>query len=135
MSKKFTTVLSLVGLAIMLSYQNCGVHNVPTGDAATANNGQSISVTGTIQKATLDKPLVDGCKVLVCSFDNKLQKPVCFIPVRFDSTQFKDGDTVTLNGVIRKDIVTTCMAGDVLQVQKADFVSSPGATPSPSPNL
>ena len=123
MSKFYTGVFIVVGFGVLLGYQNCGTKSLPNGDTSNSDATPTITVSGTVSKASAAAPLVDGCNVLICSFDSKLQKKVCFIPVKWDSSQFNDGDNVEVKGVIRTDIVTTCMAGDVFQVNESHAIS------------
>jgi hypothetical protein len=135
MSKLLSVVLSLVGFVILLGFQNCG--NKPSPSDSTkqdANTSTSVSMQGTVQKATADQPLIDGCKILICAFDNVEQKQVCVIPVKWDTSSFKNGDTVSIQGFKRTDMVSTCMAGEIVQVTSAQVINQASAGSGTAPS-
>jgi hypothetical protein len=124
MSKFWSTVLGLFGLVSLLIFQNCGGKAASSADyngtehALNGTTSNSIQVSGTVTK-----PNLDGCNYLICSIDNTDGKTKCFIPQNMDPALLNEGNVVTVDGIIRNDILTTCMAGSVLQVSDAHLDS------------
>ena len=127
MSKLLSVVLSLVGFAVMVGFQNCGGQPPSSSNSSQGTAKPSaVTMTGTVQKGSATQPLIDGCKVLICSYDNVEKKQVCVIPVKFDTSTFNNGDVVEIEGVVRTDMVSTCMAGEIVQIATAKVISPAG---------
>lgn len=123
MSKKLSVALILVGLGVVLGFQNCGGKALNSGQNGTQAN-TNLTVNGTIMKSNLD-----GCNYIICANDNSTGLTKCFIPQNIDPTLLNDGNVVTVDGTVLENTVTTCMAGSVLQVSTAKLVS--GSTVPP----
>lgn len=126
MSKYWSTTIILVSFALLLGYQNCG-SRLPSMPAAETSTPTTLTVDGTIQKANLD-----GCNYVISAIDNSSGQAVNFVPLKMDPSLLKVGNVVSVTGSIRSDMVNTCMAGPILQVESANLVSGSPA-PSTSP--
>jgi hypothetical protein len=126
MSRLSTTVVLVLTFGMLLAYQNCGTKLQSQNQSGAISSVAAITVNGTVQKS-----MVDGCNYLVCSNDNVSGGTKCFIPTKMDPSLLKDGNVVTVKGVIRDDMMTACMAGPVLEVQNADLDSGSSGSPSP----
>src|SRR5438552_4099474 len=99
----------------LLGYQNCGMKQSQTeykpGDSFGAGQ-EHVMVTGTLQKSG-----IDGCKFLIKNDQNQY-----FIPVQLDPALQQDGSNLKISGTVRTDLVSTCMGGTIIQVDKAEVV-------------
>lgn len=135
MSTIWSGVLILVIFLTLASFQNCGgrLVDIPAEDqgGAPSNHSQKLSLSATVMKADLD-----GCNFLICANDAQDGQTKCFIPRNIDPTLLNDGNVVHVDGTLRSDIVTTCMAGAVLQVNNSSLVSGTvvAASPTPTPS-
>ena len=121
MSKYLALVFILATIGMMAAYQNCGTKHANNDPMATTDSSSSITISGTVEQSDLD-----GCKLLI-----KADTGEYYIPVRSNTALLKPGATVKVTGLLRDDIVTTCMKGNVIQVDEAQVVNDPSATPTP----
>ena len=124
MPKKLSIALILVGLISLMAFQNCGGNASNPGHIDAAQVNSNLTVHGTVMKSN-----IDGCSFLICAADNTDGNTKCFIPKGMDSTLLNDGNVVTVDGTVLNDVLTTCMAGSVLQVYNAKLNS--GSTVPP----
>jgi hypothetical protein len=123
---KMTKLISTMCLFVALgAVSACGTN---PGAASAAASNSSAPAGGTPQgnenlitvNGTVVNPHLDGCKVLVCANDNASGGSTkCFIPTNIDQSRLPEGQNVSLTGYVRQDIMTTCMAGPVLNVIQA----------------
>jgi hypothetical protein len=111
LSRFYPSVIALGVFSLILGYQNCGARNLPIDSGLNGGGGTGSRI---VVQGTLEKSLIDGCKFLLRSPEGQY-----FIPVKLDPALQLDGTTLLIEGSLREDIVTTCMGGTVLQVEKA----------------
>jgi hypothetical protein len=124
MSKKQSVALILVGFGMVLGFQNCGSHPSNSNGTIEGVNptSGSFQMVGVVSKAAPGQKLVDGCSIQICGQDS-LKNDICIVPVKFDTSKLNDGDTVSIHGTKRSDMVSICMAGEIVQVNSADVIT------------
>ncbi len=132
MSKSLTVAIMVFTFSLILAYQNCAP--APHGDGNNQSKAPPTELTATVVKYK-----VDGCSVLLCMQDNLLNQQKCVIPLKMDSRYIVEGNVVKVFGKENFDTVTTCMAGNVFEVQNVQLVSGsmnaiPGSSPAASPS-
>jgi hypothetical protein len=110
-SRFLPAVVAIGVLGLILSYQNCGSQKLQGDPSAIGIDAKSGQV---VIQGTLEKSAIDGCRYLLRSDDGQY-----FIPVKLASEFQQEGANLLIEGTLREDIVTTCMGGTVLQVDKA----------------
>jgi hypothetical protein len=107
--KIWTGALIFCAFILLPAYQNCG------GSAPQANTAATITLTS----AQVQKSTVDGCQFLLVSTNKATGVTQSYVPLKMDPQLLQDGMNVTVTGVIATDLVSTCMAGPLLQVTQA----------------
>lgn len=115
MPRFLATVIFLVGIFVILSYQNCGKMPSQTLAAPTATDPANppVQITGTVQKLA-----VDGCNIVIVSDQNGV-----FIPMGVDPASLPAGARVSVQGSVPHDFISTCMAGVGLKIDKIISIS------------
>jgi hypothetical protein len=112
------TVTMLSTLLMIMAFQNCGQPGTSSqaSTQATEVTTGAVTMTGTVQQSQ-----VDGCRFLI-SVQDENGNGKNYIPLDMDSRLLVAGNTVAISGTVRDDIVSTCMAGPILQVDQAAIV-------------
>jgi hypothetical protein len=118
MAKIWSTVLILSGFLSLAAFQNCGKANLSTpSNSALAQTG-AVTINATVAKSNLD-----GCQYLLNVTDPASGQVQSYVPLKMDTSLLKDGNTVTVSGILGTDSVGTCMAGPLLQVEEAHLTT------------
>ncbi len=116
MSKNLAIVFILAGFGLIATFQNCGGQNLGSQNLANSQitTAQAVNLTGTVQTLNLE-----GCgKVIVSDADGTSK----FIPHGTDTSVLAEGSKVQLIGTVASDLVSSCMAGVIVNVSSLKTV-------------
>lgn len=120
MSKYLVIGFIIAIFGMIFTYQNCAVPK--DQQKLIGSNNEPVSFTGTVK--TLD---LENCGKVIVSDEDKTST---FIPMGVDLKDVPEKSQVQITGKVAEDMVSTCMVGVILKVDKITVVGGAAVKPT-----
>jgi hypothetical protein len=109
------------GMLLVMSFQNCSMAPVRPNQAS---EDLLLKVGGSrIMQVTVTHLPTEGCGTVICAYDERAQKQVCYVPSGLDS-KVAVGSDIEVTGYFDDNSESPCTVGPVFRIQSTTLMSA-----------
>lgn len=122
MNKLIITLAAIATSLVLMSNSSCGEKKESSRENIQRDSvigdslaNKAMEKNGFVKATIVDKTGLDGCRFMLQLEDGKMLQPL-----NLDEKYMKDGLQVWVQYKVQKDVMTVCMAGDVINITEIE---------------